>query len=201
MNYGYARVSTRTQAKEGNSLENQIKLLKEAGATKIYTDSYTGKVTERPELSKLIAEMKSGDKFIVCKMDRFARSVNEGSELIKQLQKKGIIVHVLNLGVMDTTPTGRLITNIMLSFAEFESDMIRERTLQGRQESGNWGGRPKKYGRAKIDHAVELLNNYSYNQVVEMTGISKSTLQRAKRKECDRLVKYSKLLKEDVKNE
>lgn len=181
MIYGYARVSTRTQAKDGNSLESQEKQLREAGATKIYTDSYTGKVTDRPELNKLVNELKDGDKLVVCKLDRLARSVNEGSELIKKLQDKGISVNVLNMGVMDSTPTGKLITNIMLSFAEFERDMIVERTMEGRVESGNMGGRPKKYSRAKLQHAIELLENYSYNQVVEMTGISKATLYRAKK--------------------
>ena len=183
MIYGYARVSTRMQAKDGNSLESQEKQLREAGATKIYADSFTGKVTDRPEMNKLVNELKAGDKLVVCKLDRLARSVNEGSELIKKLQDRGISVNVLNMGVMDSTPTGKLITNIMLSFAEFERDMIVERTMEGRAESGNYGGRPKKYSRAKLQHAIELLESHSYNQVVEMTGISKATLYRAKMKQ------------------
>ena len=182
MVYGYARVSTKVQAKDGNSLESQEKQLREAGASEIFIDSFTGKVMDRPELNKLVDKLKKGDKLIVCKLDRLARSVTEGSKLIKKLQDIGVIVHVLNIGVMDNSPTGRLITNVMLSFAEFERDMIKERTLEGRIESGNIGGRPKKYNKVKIEHAMELLENHSYSQVAEMTGISKATLYRAKQK-------------------
>ena len=80
MIYGYARVSTKGQEKNGNSLENQIELLKENGAAEIYADSFTGTKTDRPEFKKLLTVLKEGDTLIVTKLDRFARSMMQGSE-------------------------------------------------------------------------------------------------------------------------
>ena len=132
MIYGYARVSTKGQAKDGNSLEGQSLLLKEAGVEKIFYDSFTGRKMERPEFNKLLSVLHEGDKLIVTKLDRFARSAVQGSQMIEELIAKGVTVHVLNIGLMDNTPTGKLIRNIMLSFAEFERDMIVERTQEGK---------------------------------------------------------------------
>ena len=184
MIYGYARVSTRGQAKDGNSLEAQDIALRSAGATQIYVDAFTGTKAHRPELDKLISVMQSGDTMIVTKLDRIARSATQGIELIQLLLDRGITVHVLNMGLMDNTPTGKLIRNIMLAFAEFERDMIIERTQEGKaiakQNPDFREGRPKKYSKSQMNHALALLNEYSYKQVEAMTGISKSTLIRAK---------------------
>lgn len=186
MIYGYARVSTKTQAKDGNSLEAQENALREAGATKIYADAFTGTKSHRPELDKLLAVMQSNDTLKVTKLDRIARSATQGIELIQSLLDKSITVHVLNMGVMDNTPTGKLVRNVMLAFAEFERDMIVERTAEGKaiaKQNPNFKeGRPPKYSRTQLNHAMELLGQYSYKQVEDMTGISKSTLLRAKRK-------------------
>ncbi len=187
MVYGYTRVSTKGQAKDGNSLEAQEGALRAAGAVEIYSDAFTGTKSHRPELDKLLAAMEPGDKLVVTKLDRIARSATQGIELIQSLLDKGITVHVLNMGLMDNTPTGKLIRNIMLAFAEFERDMIVERTSEGkaiaRQREGFREGRPPKYGKVKIGHALELLESHSYSEVVEMTGISKSTLLRARRRQ------------------
>ena len=133
-----------------------------------------------------MAVMQSGDTMVVTKLDRIARSATQGIELIQKLLDRGIVVHVLNMGLMDNTPTGKLIRNIMLAFAEFERDMIVERTQEGKaiakQNPDFKEGRPKKFSKAQVNHAVELLNEYSYKQVEQMTGISKSTLIRAKKK-------------------
>ena len=130
--------------------------------------------------------MESGDTMVVAKLDRIARSATQGTELIQKLLDRGIVVHVLNMGLMDNTPTGKLIRNIMLAFPEFERDMIVERTQGGKtiakQNPDFKEGRPKKFSKAQLHHAVELLNEYSYKQVEQMTGISKSTLIRAKKK-------------------
>lgn len=75
------------------------------------------------------------------------------------------------MGLMDDTPTGKLIRTILLAFAEFERNMIIEKTQEGRKISGNLGGSPHKYNEDQIKHALELLNNYSYSQVSKMTGI------------------------------
>ena len=178
--YGYIRVSSKGQAKDGNSLEAQEKAVRDAGARYIFKDVYTGTSTDRPELDRLLEEINAGDTLIVTKMDRISRSVQQGITLIDALLEKGIRVHVLNMGLMDDTPTGKLIRNIMLSFAEFERDMIMQRTREGKEVSGNYGGRKPKYTEKQLRHAVELLKNQSYSQVSEITGLSKSTLQRAK---------------------
>lgn len=181
---GYARVSTNKQAKDGNSLEAQEKALRDAGATIIYSDAYTGTVKDRPELDKLLQELESGDTLIVTKLDRIARSVQQGIELIEELCNRGISVQVLNLGILDSSPTGKLIRNVMLSFAEFERDMILQRTREGKEvakeKPGYKEGRPKKYSKEQINLAVELLDTHSYTKVTEMTGISRATLIRAK---------------------
>lgn len=185
MKYGYARVSTRCQAKDGNSLEHQELSLRESGAEVIYSDAFTGTKSHRPELDKLLKELKRGDMLIVTKLDRIARSTMQGIELIESLADRGVIIHVLNIGVMDNSPTGKLIRNIFLAFAEFERDMIVERTQEGKsiaKQNPNFReGRPKKYSKAQINHALELLKSHSYKEVSAMTGISKSSLQRAKR--------------------
>lgn len=186
MIYGYGRVSTKGQAKDGNSLEAQERLLKEHGAEVIYMDSFTGTKMTRPEFDKLLEELKAGDTLVVAKLDRFARSVSQASDLITKLIDEGIRVDVCNLGILDNSSMSTLMRNILLSFAQFERDMIVERTQEGkaiaRQNPDFREGRPKKYSRTQINHALDLLEKYSYKQVEDMTGISKSTLIRAKRK-------------------
>lgn len=186
MIYGYARVSTKGQAKDGNSLEAQEKALRESGANEIYVDAFTGTKTDRPEFDKLMDKIQKGDTLIVTKLDRFARSMTQGSELVSDLVKKGIKVYILNIGVMDNTPSSKLIRNVFFAFAEFERDMIVERTMEGKaiakQNPDFREGRPKKYSRKQIEHALKLLESNSYKQVEDMTGISKSTLIRAKKK-------------------
>src|SRR5699024_7972526 len=127
--------------------------------------------------------LEEGDTLVVTKLDRFARSVRGGIEVIRQLFDMGVRVHVLNMGVIENTPTGRLIFNIMMSFAEFERDMIVERTQEGKmmakQDPDFREGRPRKYTTKQINHAIELKKNHTYKQVEELTGISKATLYRA----------------------
>lgn len=187
MRYGYARVSTHGQAKDGNSLEAQVQQLKDSGAEKILCDEYTGTKADRPQLTKLLEEIQPGDILIVTKLDRFARSATKGIELINGLLDNDITVHVLNMGLMDNTSTGKLIRTILLAFAEFERDMIVERTSEGKRmaKSNNPGfreGRPPKFSKAQMSHAVELLEKKSYTEVAEITGISKATLVRYKAK-------------------
>nr|UVN03557.1 MAG: hypothetical protein [Bacteriophage sp.] len=190
MIYGYARVSTKGQAKDGNSLEGQIEVLKENGAAKIYSDSFTGTKTDRPQFTKLLEILKPGDTLMVTKLDRFARSMTQGSELVNDLINKGIKVNILNIGMMDNTPASKLIRNIFFSFAEFERDMIVERTQEGKAiaktKEGFKEGRPKAYTEKQLDNALSMLTVnggiHSYNEVAELLGISKSTLIRENNK-------------------
>ena len=118
MIYGYARVSTKGQAKDGNSLESQQTALKTAGAEKIYVDSFTGTKMNRPQFSELVDVLKPGDTLIVTKLDRFARSISQASDLITDLIDKGITINVLNLGTLSNDSVSTLLRNVLLSFAQ-----------------------------------------------------------------------------------
>ena len=186
MIYGYSRESTKGQAKDGNSLEGQENQLKDNGAIEIFQDSFTGTKTDRPELSKLLSKLEAGDTLIVTKLDRVARSLSQGSDLVNELLGKGIKVNILNIGMMDNTPSSKLIRNIFFSFAEFERDMIVERTAEGKaiakQSKDFREGRPKVYTAYTLDNAMELLKSNSFKRVERLTGISKSTLIRESNK-------------------
>ena len=133
MRYGYGRVSSKGQQRDGNSLEAQEKALREAGAEVIYTEAFTGMKKDRPEFKKLLGVLKEGDTLIVTKLDRFARSMSQGTELVTSLIEKGVKVHILNIGIMDNTPASKLIRGVFFAFAEFERDMIVERTTEGKE--------------------------------------------------------------------
>lgn len=184
MIYGYARVSTRSQARDGDSLDAQEELLHEAGAAVIYKDTYSGVKNDRPRLDALLNVLSCGDMLVVTKLDRIARSATAGFELIQSLLDRRIIVKVLNIGQIDNTTTGKLILHILLAFAEFERDMIIELTQEGKEIARTSGklkeGRPPKFSANQINHAIELCNSYPISEVVRLTGISKITIMRAK---------------------
>lgn len=187
MVFGYGRVSTINQGKNGNSLQEQENRLREAGAQEIVLDVFTGTKIDRPEFAKLLSRLQIGDKLIVTKLDRFARTAVEGGAIVKELHERGVTIQILNMGIADNTPMGRLMVNMLLAFAEFERDMIVERTQAGKAVAREKGirvdGRPKKYSPQQMAHALQLLSDgNSYTQVEAMTGISKSTLIREKRK-------------------
>lgn len=186
MIYGYARVSTATQGRDGNSLEEQSAALVSYGCQEIITESFTGKTMDRPKFQELLNRLQANDTLVVCKLDRFARTAIEGVQTVKELFERGIKVHILNMGLIENTLTGNLILTVMLAFAEYERGMIVERTQMGkaaaRQNPNFKDGRPKKYSSAQIALALDLLNDgKTYREVENMTGISKSTLLRAKR--------------------
>lgn len=186
MIYGYARVSTATQSRDGNSLEEQSSALVSYGCQEIITESFTGKTMDRPKFQELLNRLQANDTLVVCKLDRFARTAIEGVQTVKELFERGIKVHILNMGLIENTLTGNLILTVMLAFAEYERGMIVERTQMGkaaaRQNPNFRDGRPKKYSSAQIALALDLLKSgKTYREVENMTGISKSTLVRAKR--------------------
>lgn len=191
MIYGYARVSTKGQAKDGNGLDVQKAALEAAGAEEIYEEAFTGTKKDRPVLNKLLNELQQGDTLVVTKLDRIARSASQGAELVKGLLEKGVTVRILNMGILDDTPAGKLVTTVMFAFAEFERDMIVERTQEGkaiaRMNPNFREGRPRKFSPIQIQHALSLLEEYSYKQVEAMTGISIPTLSRARRRQIHEL--------------
>ncbi|MGE6963863.1 recombinase family protein [Bacillus thuringiensis] len=181
MKYGYARVSTLHQ-----DLESQIQTLQKEGCEKIYSEKFTGTKANRPKFQELLSMLETRDTLVVTKLDRFARSTVDAIQTVKTLFEKGVKVHILNMGLVEDTPTGRLVFNVMSAFAEFERDMIVERTQEGKAiaklREDFREGRPKKFNNKQIEHALSLLKDHSYKQVEEKTGISKSTLIRAKKK-------------------
>ena len=118
MIYGYARVSTATQGRDGNSLEDQVAALEKYGCQKIVKEAFTGKTMERPKFLRLLEVLQEGDTLVVCKLDRFARTAIEGVQVVRELFERGVKVHILNMGLVENTLTGNLILTVMLAFPE-----------------------------------------------------------------------------------
>ena len=187
MIYGYARVSTAGQSRDGNSLEDQVAALKKYGCQKIIEEAFTGKTMDRPQFQALLADLKAGDTLVVSKLDRFARTAIEGVQTVRELFDRGIRVHILNMGLIENTLTGNLILTVMLAFAEYERGMIVERTQTGktvaRQDPNFKDGRPPKFTQAQLQLGLLLLEQgKTYKQVTALTGISKSTMIRMRKK-------------------
>lgn len=181
MKYGYARVSTVSQ-----ELEVQLTALENEGCDNIYSEKFTGTKSDRPQLQEVLSILKEGDTLVVTKLDRLARNTVEGIEIVKGLFSKGVRVHVLNVGLLEDTTMGRFFLTTLLAVAEMERNLIVERTQEGKaiakQRNDFREGRPNKYSKKQIEHALKLLETESYKEVENKTGISKSTLIRAKRK-------------------
>ncbi|RHW36673.1 recombinase family protein [Lysinibacillus yapensis] len=181
MRYGYARVST-----QGQDLEVQLQQLENESCDKIYSEKFTGTKADRPKLKAVMDLIQEGDTLVVTKLDRLARNTVEGIEIVKELFSRGVRVHVLNVGLLENTTMGRFFLTTLLAVAEMERNLIVERTQEGKaiakQSPDFKEGRPPKYTKKQIDHALHLLETNSYTQVEELTGISKSTLIRAKKK-------------------
>lgn len=186
MIYGYSRVSTRLQEVAGFSLEEQQQKLLENGCEKIYTDTYTGKTAVRPNLDVLKGVLKQGDTLVCTRLDRFCRSVVEGQELAEELLAKGVTIRILNFGTIDNSAAGRLMLQTFLAFAEYERNMIIERTREGKAiaktRPGYREGRPRTDVK-KIRAALKLVadGEHTISEVCEIVGISKSTLMRARK--------------------
>lgn len=172
---GYARVSGTDQ-----DLILQIEELKSVGCSKVNSEKFTGTTTDRPEFKKLLRRLKKGDMLVVTKLDRFARTASDGIALIDKLTGKGVRVNVLNLGLLDNSTAGRLLRNIMLAFAEFER--LAEGKARARFRKGYREGIPKQRITKRHREVVALLEVHTYSEVTAMTGFSKSTLYRWKKK-------------------
>lgn len=191
MIYGYCRVSTKGQLKDGYSLEVQSKeILERYENVQIEFEQYTGATTNRPVFNLLLSKLKKGDTLVVTKLDRLARNTVEGIQIVQNLFDKGVAVHVLNVGLLENTSMGKFFLTTLLAVAEMERNTIIERTQTGKAlaktKEGFKEGRPKSYTKKQIDHALSMLyinkGAYSYNEVAEITKISKSTLIREVKK-------------------
>jgi DNA invertase Pin-like site-specific DNA recombinase len=180
MRYGYARVSGKSQDTEGNSLEAQKSALMAQGCVEVVPEVFTGKTTDRPKLNSLVAKMQEGDVLVVTKLDRFARSTKEGIAMIEELTARGIAVHVLNMGLIDNTPIGELMVQVMLAISEFERKVIAERMREGKAVAKAQGKRTdgrkpieipdfKKYFQKKKDGIMTV------KEICAELGISRTT--------------------------
>ena len=181
MKIGYARISTKNQ-----NLDLQIDALKKSGCEKIYKDIISGSLSNRPALDKLLEDVNKNDVIVIWKLDRLGRSLKNLVELINTLNEKGVGIQSLNDPVDTTTAQGRLIFNIFGSLAEFERELIKERTIAGLEaarDKGNVGGRPK--GLTKKSQNIALTAEYLYkeeklsvNEILDQLAIGRATLYR-----------------------
>ena len=186
---GYVRVSTKGQL-DGYSIDQQIgEILSVYKEVVIYEEGLSG-AKERPVFNEVLSILEKDDILVVTKLDRFCRTTKEGLQYIDMLLEKRVKIHILNMGLIENTPVGKLIVTNLLAFAEFERAMIIERTQSGKAIAKTKEGfkecRPKKFTKKQLDNALSMLNinggNYSYSQVEELLGISKSTLIRENNK-------------------
>lgn len=181
MRIGYARVSTKDQ-----NFVLQEDALKKAGCEKIFREVASGAKTSRPVLNDLLSRLRKGDVLIIWKLDRLGRSLDHLVKFTNELMERNIDLISLNDPVDTTTPQGRLVFNIFAALAEFERDLIRERTqagLEAARSRGRKGGRPKGIpARAKATAmAAETLykeDELSIQEICEQLNISKPTLYR-----------------------
>jgi len=179
MKAGYARVSTKEQ-----TVDLQVDALKKAGCTTVYTEIMSGTRAERPILGKLLENLRTGDVLVVWKLDRLGRSLKHLIEVVNELMTRKIGLKSLNDPIDTTTPQGRLTFNLFASLAEFERDVIRERTqagLSAARARGRKGGRPKGVpGNSESTAcAAETLyreGKLSSREIAGKLRISKSTL-------------------------
>lgn len=176
---GYARVSTNDQ-----NPELQVDALKKAGAEQIFQEKFTGTLRERPELSQVLRTLRKGDILIVWKLDRLARSLKDLVEIVQDLQDRGIGFKSLTESIDTTSSGGRLVFHIFGALAEFERDLIRERTMAGLQAArarGRKGGRKPAMSETDTKKAAAMLLDpmITKTEVAAHFGVSRTTLNKS----------------------
>lgn len=179
MYVGYARVSTDDQ-----HLDIQLQVLKQGGCTRIFQEKLTGAHRQRPELAKMLEHLREGDTVVVWKLDRLARSTRDLLELADAIDKAGAGLKSLSEPWADTTsPAGRMVLTIFAGIAEFERELIRERTGAGRiaaKQRGVRFGRPARLTPEQTALARRLLEEgNSAKEVAKTFGVNRSTIYRA----------------------
>lgn len=183
MVYGYARVSSDKQNLYGTSLDDQVSVLKQSGAERVYADHYTGTKMSRPEFDKLISLLRNGDTLIVTKLDRLGRTSEGMIHLIKDLLARNITIKVLNMGTIENTPVGRMIVTFLAGFAEMERDLIVERTTAGRaykkatDPNYREGRKPKEYDSVLYEELQARVCNgeLTARDAAKLLGVGKTT--------------------------
>lgn len=175
--FGYARVSTEQQ-----NLERQLDMLNGYGVDHIYNEKMTGTKRDRPELQKLLDRMEAGDTVVIESLSRLGRSTKDLIELVDLFQARGVHLVSLKEQIDTSTPTGKLLFTLMSALAQFERDVIADRTMEGLKAArarGRQGGRPRTDPR-KVQQAVKLYQSgqHTVREIQELTGVKKATLYR-----------------------
>ena len=175
---GYGRVSTITQTEEA-----QQATLKSAGCDEIHTETISSGKKDRPVLEAVMAELQAGDTLVICKLDRWARSLKELLDMSAELQQRGVSLHVLDQSIDTSTPTGRLMFQVLGAVAEFERELGIQRTRESvahrRANNGDLGGRPKSYSPEQAEMVRELRNAGTSLRVIgKKVGLSLGSVQR-----------------------
>ncbi|WP_396954552.1 recombinase family protein [Neobacillus sp.] len=175
---GYARVSSL-----GQDLELQVEKLKEYGCEKIYKEKESGAKSDRKELGKALDYIRGGDKLVVYKIDRLARSTFDLHKIARELKARDIGLVFIKEQIDFTTPSGKLMFTMLGAIAEFERDLINERTAEGRARAKKQGKHLGRKGKDEKDvrKAVKLYqdrenNGLSVNDIAKMTGVPRSTI-------------------------
>ena len=178
MTIGYARVSTIDQ-----SLDRQIDAMKENGAEKIFTEKITGKKFDRPELMRMIDQLRDGDIVVISELTRLSRSTRDLFVIVEQIQSKGANIKSLKETWLDTTtPHGKLMFTIFAGLSQFEADLTAQRTREGlaaARARGRIGGRPKVDSN-KSSMALKMYDSkdFSIEEICKSCNIGKTTLYR-----------------------
>lgn len=187
---GYCRIGRLAYVGE-NEIVNQEKSILEVYPNAImYKEIFTGTKLNRPIIDNLLEELKEGDMLVVTKLDRLTLKAKDGITILDKLFRKNVIVHVLNIGVLENSTLGRFFIQTILATVEMESTLIRERIEEGKELAKKnpefKDGRPKTYNEEQLDKALGMLSvnggKFSYDKVAEITKISKSTLIRENKK-------------------
>lgn len=182
MKIGYARVSTQNQQ---DSLIAQQKILESYGCKKVYADQFSGVKSERPGLRAALDYARENDSIVVTRLDRLGRSTVDILRTVQELDSRGITIEALDTQLDTRTPAGRLVLSVLASMAEFERNLIVERTREGlahARAQGRVGGRRPKLDETQQQAVLAAIESgLSESQVAQSFGVSRSTITRIKR--------------------
>ncbi len=178
MKFGYSRVSTIDQ-----DLSVQVDGLEKEGCTKIFKEKLSGSRKDRPELQKMLSELRTGDTVIVWKLDRLGRTVKQLLELVEDLKNRGIHFKSIRDKIDTTSAMGTFFFHIMASFAQLERELTLERTMAGlkiARSRGKYGGRPLVHGKNKkdMDYEMYMKNDKTVKEIAEALGMGRVTIYR-----------------------
>lgn len=179
MTFGYARVST---AGQDESL--QLDALEQAGCDRVFTDHASGATSRRPALDELLGMVRRGDVLVIWRLDRLGRSLRHLLEVVGDLEQRDVALKSLSESIDTSTPAGRLVLHTFGALAEFERDLIRERTeagLAAARARGRVGGRPSVMTPPKREQATRMLSDgLRISTVAQVLGVSRASLYRAR---------------------